>query len=891
MRFLRHIARWFALGRLDAELAEELEHHRALTKARFEADGMAAAEAEHASQRAMGNVTLAREDARDVWVVRWADQLWRDVTCGARGLRHEPVLAFAAILTLAIGIATTTTAFSVADAELWRPLPFPDSENLTSITWRPSGTRQSVAGISGPDLIDWRGAADGLAEIARGGSQLRQVLQLKTAESVAVLPVTANFFTTLRRGAIEGRTFNSDDPAGEQLAVVTDRALARLFGGDLATIGRTVMVDDVATTIIGVVAADAALGQDPDLYVPLDERSAPFLDRTQPLGYTAIARLAPGVSRDQLRAALQTLADRTAETPIPGRDGLRIEITDLRDEFSGHNWRPLYFFAGASLIVLLLCAANVAALLVSRAMRRSREFALRGALGGGTGALTRQLLVEGALLAVPGGLLGVLLTFWLLRLLLPLLPSDSFGRIHEIPVDLRVCVFSIAATAVSTLIFALVPLPLARRVAAAAALREGGRSGASRADGLVRNVLLTLQISLTVVLLAGAAIFLKSFVALTRMPLGFEPTNVAVLRVTLSGPRYESTDAWRGFADRIEQQVRQVPGVRSVALATSSPLASGAVAYVAHSDRPAPPPGEDTRVIFRAVTPQYFSALGIGIRRGRAFSAADAPGAHRVAIVDETLAVGLFGEGVDPVGKVLDLLPRGRSTWVTPPGPLQIVGLIDDPKEVGFNEVPFAGLYVPLAQMPASRLEVIVRMDMAPATALSALRASAAETDPAIPITSASTLETRVDRALQGDRFNLLLVASFAIIALVLAAIGVYATTAYNIQTRTREFGIRLALGALPSSLVKAAIWSSGRLALVGALAGLVATLALARVLGTALYLVPGEHNGLLYGVTTTDPAMLAAALVGVLITTLVAAAIPTRQVARVDPVSALRAE
>lgn len=869
----------------DAALIEELEFHRSQIQADLESQGMPPADARHASQRRMGNVTLAREDAREVWIARWVDQLRIDVRCGVRSLLHQPLVALAALLATALGVATTTTVFSVADAELWKPLPFAQPEQLVAVVSRGPAARASTDGLSGADLLDWRNGVQAFSEITLSGRTTRQVLQLRTAESVVVNEVTANYFATLGRTAVAGRVFVADDARGERRVVVTDRAWRRLFSANPAVIGKSVRLDETPTVIVGVVRADDSLGADPDFFLALDERAPAFLDRANVVGYGAIARLRPGVDAERARTELQGVATQVAVANSTGRADHRIYVEDLGEYFSGNNWRPLYFFVGASLVVLLLSTVNVATLLLSRAIQRGSEFALRRALGGGQAVLARQLFVEGSLLASVGGLLGVVFAIWAVSALSALIPNDLLLRGVHIAMDLRVAAFSLAATGLATVVFGLAPLPLAGRADASDALRNGARAGRGPREGRARSVLLAVQVALTLVLLAGAGLFLKSFTALTQVPLGFEPTNLAALRVSLSGPRYASDASLRAFGYRLIETAAGFPGARSATIATSAPLGSGPLVFFARTGQPRPAPGEEARAILRSVGAGYFRTLGIRVIRGRGFLPNDGPGSQRVAVINSTLAQRLFGAGEDPVGQQIDLLPS-RAPWTNRPGSLLIVGVAANIKEVGINEVEFGDVYVSFEQMPSSRLELIVRTDVPPN--LHAQRALAAAIDPLMPITSAATFDQRVNEALAGDSFNLAVVSGFAAVAILLSAIGIYAAAAYHVRARTREFGVRLALGAGPVTLMRGALWLTGRSVLSGGAFGVVAVLVLARFIGDALYLVPGAHNGVLFGVTTTDPAILVAAFVGLQLVALIAAGLPARQVTRVDPVRAL---
>jgi putative ABC transport system permease protein len=812
----------------------------------------------------------------------------RDLKFALVGLRREPTFALAAILTLAIGVATVTTTFSVADAELWKPLPYPNPEQLVAIVSRGPGARAQVDPISGADLVDWRAGTSAFSDLTAVGRTTRRVLRLETAESALVSEVTANYFSTLGRRAVAGRLFVAEDSQFARVAVLTDRAWRRLFASDPSTVGRQLFLDDQPIVICGIVGADDSLGQEVDLYLPIDESTPGFHDRKTGLAYGVIGRLRPGASADVARAQLQAIADRIAQTYPEGRTGHSISVSDLRTYFSGNNWRPLYFFLSGSIVVLVLGAVNVAALLLGRAVRRTREFALRGALGGTLSALSRQFLAESAVIAIPAGIVGVLVSSWALKLFAREVPADLLLRGATIPIDFRVLLFTLAVSTLTTMAFVMVPLLLARRIDLMAALGAAGRTGASAGEGRARAALLTVQIALTVVLLSGAGLFLKSFVALTRVPLGFDPVNAIAIHATLSGPRYATDAQLRQYAAELVDRIRATPGVRDAALASSSPLGSGPLIRFVAADRPRPSANDSPRAIIRAVTPTYFRTLATRISRGREFSDTDVTGAPRVVIVNEYLA-GLVFPGEDPIGKTIDFLPGARAPWTNRPGEARIVGVATNIKEVGINEVEFADLYVPFAQFPAPRIELIARTSVPASTLITPLRQQAASLDPTIPVTSATTFDARVSDALQGDRFNLLLTCAFAAAAVLLAAIGIYGAVAYAVQARTREFGVRLALGARPSLLVGSALWQAARIGVVGGAVGVGLMLVLAGLVGDALYLVPGSHNGLLFNVTTTDPAMLACAFAGIVGVALLAGAMPARRIGSVDPVKALR--
>jgi len=888
MKLWRRFRHWVQTSRAD-DLGEEIEAHRAMLQADLESRGMPPADAAPASRRAMGNATLAREDARQVWVIGTADRLWRDARHGLRGLRREPSFAAAAILTLALGVAIVTASFSVADAELWKPLPYPEAERLVAVYSTGPGPRAAAEYISGPDFLEWTGSR-AFVSLAGIGETRRRVLRRETAEPILTASVTWNYFATLAREALIGRTFTPED-AREGGVILSEGAWRRLFDANPAIIGRTFTIDDAPAHVVGVVPADTEIQSRRDIILPIDFSSPGFLDPAERAVHGIVGRLRPGVDPGAAEAELQTVVARIArEHPDQHRRGHLVRVRALQAFYTG-NWRPLYFLLGASALVLILTCVNVAGLLLVRALRRGREFAIRGALGGGTGALVRQLAIEGALLAIPAGACALLLTRWALDLVATRVPPEYLLRASAIPVDARVLAFALGLTGLTAAICAVVPALMVRRVDLHVTLAAGGRTaGSTPGRSKLRQVLLTSQVALTLVLLAGAGLFLKSYAALIQVPLGFEPDGRAALRVALSGPRYATDAQIQGYANRLLERALGVAGVDAAAVATSSPLASGPVVQFAVETDPAPAAGAEPRAILRAATPEFFDLLAIPVIEGRAFTGDDASGAPRVAVINEVLARRLF-PGESPIGRTLTLLPGARAPWTRRPGDLAIVGVVGNVKEIGIDEVEFNDIYVPLAQAAAAGLELIVRAAIDPAAILRPLRDAAAGVDPQVPVGAVTPLERRVDDALQEDRFHLLLIGSFAVVAIALAGIGVYGAVAAAAHQRRREVGVRIALGARPAHVLTAALREPVRIALTGGVAGLGASLLLAALIGDALYLVPGSHNGLLFSVTTTDPVVLGGALTGVLALAVLAAAIPARRVARVDPLSVLRDE
>jgi len=817
------------------------------------------------------------------------ERIWGDTRYAARALRREPSFAATALVTLALGIFTATTVFTIVDAELWKPLPFPEPEQLVQVSSRKPGPAGESERIAAADFRDWQ-AQSRLAEYSAHVGPSRRVLRRGMAESVRVQPVTPNYFQVLDHVPRLGRAF---DPALDQqarVAVVSDRGWERLFGSDPGVLGQVLTLDGTDYAIVGVNAGQhLGMGPEPDLFVVLDHAALTESDRLART-LNVEGRLRPGVTLAQAEAELRSIAARIAELHPDDHAGHWVQLSDLRRAHLGYNWRPLAFFLAAAALVLLLSCLNVANLLLARALRRRREFAIRGALGGGQVALTRQLVVEGAVLALPGAAIAALFATWALRAAATQIPEAYLRRGGPLVLDARITLFVIGVAVLTTVVLSLAPLFFARRVDLNLMLAHGGRTGRSPGHLRARHALLVAQLTLTLVLITGAGLFLRSFQQLVNAPLGFVPHDRVSVRVTLSGPNYSDDAAIRDFAARLLERTRAIPGVQQAAIDTSSPLDSGPTLRLVAAGRQRPDAGGEPTALVRAVTPDYFRTLGMTLVAGRSFLDNETAGALRVAIVNEYLAGRLF-PGESAVGQHVELVPGARSPWTRKPGIVQIVGVAPAVKNVGINEVEFGNIYFPFDQMPSAGIEVVALSALPATQVIDGLRRAVADVDPVLPVTRAQTLSARVDSALQGDRFNLLLIGSFAIVAIVLATVGIYGAMACAVRERTREFGIRLALGQPPGSLIRQTVWESARFGLAGSAVGLALLLTAARMIGDGLYLIRGQHEGVLYGVTTTDPLSIAAAVGTLIVIATISGVVPARESTRVDPLIALRQE
>ena len=809
-------------------------------------------------------------------VIQLMDRLRQHLRYGVRGLRREPAFALTTLLTLALGTAATTTVFSVVDAELWRPLPYERPDELVAVASTPADAKLTD-GITLQEFQEWRRRATAFSSLTPHAIGTRRVAQLGYAESFLINEVTGNYFTTLGLRPLAGRVFSvADSP---DVAVLTERGWRRVFDNDPAVIGRSFLLDDRGVTIIGIVADDDSMGTDRELYVPIDERSP----QQGAVFYNMIGRLAPGAGVAQAIQQVQSVIDERAAVD-PARRGHKASVEDLSARYRRSNAQPLFFFLGASLLVLLLTIANIAGLLVSRAVRRAPEFAVRSAIGGGTRSLAAQLIAEGALIAVPGCVVGLALTYAVTRVLGQFVPEEFLYRGTRIAIDARVVLATLGVALITTTGLAVVPLGIVRRLGERATIGSGQRTGETPSAARSRRVLLVGQLAMTVTLLAGAGVFVKSYLAVMQVPLGFEPASSWSIRIAMAGERFKSHDAIRAYTSDVIDRVRRVPGVQDVAAATTSPLRSGWLATATPASSPAGTP--PARAILRTVGAGYFRATGTPIVRGRAISNDDRAGGPEVAVVNEEFVQRVFGDA-DAIGRRIDLntmrAPVPGRSGVT------IVGVAANIKETGLNEVSFADVYLSFLQAPHGNVELIVRGHGSDAVMLGALRAAA--NDPLVPVTGVSSMQSRVDQALQEERFNLIVVGAFAILALLTASIGVYGAMAYAVSARWREFGVRVALGASPRALLGGALWQSVRLALIAGAVGLTGALLIARSIGDALYLVPGKHNGMLYDTKVDDPLALTSAVVLIVGLALIAGAIPARRASRVDPVTALRAD
>jgi predicted permease len=876
---------------VDHDLDDELRFHLDRQIAANLAAGMPPAEARNAALREFGGVDQVRVECRDVRKVDWLQDLVQDVRYGVRILRKSPSFTIVAVLTLALGIGANTAIFSILESQLWRPLPFPDSERLVDAhtVLRRNPKQWDVLSVKG--FRAWRERSQSFSSLAGYGyPNERNFTANGTSERLNVMPVASNFFDTLEVPLAVGRSFlpGEETPGRDRVAILSHTLWQDRFQSDPALLGKPITLDGEAYTVVGVSAPGFHLEyiDEPAIFVPITlDESGPTMRNLYVIG-----RLASGVTAQRASEELSAILDREQKT-----EGVKPEdaasVTNLRETWTHGYEHPLYFFAVAVSLVLLIACVNTAGLLLARGLARQREFAVRAALGAGRLRLIRQLLVESLILALAGGAAGALAGVWAGSWYVTFMPEDALPRHASINLDVRVLLFAIGVSIVSALLAGLVPAFLSSRSDLNDALRQNapGRS-ASRSQRWARGSLVAIELALGFVLLFGAGLFLSSFMRLGDAPRGFDAPGALTFHLRLRGNRYDDPQQVKIYFDRLTEQLRSQPGVRGVTMGSGLPLTGSENDFANVKISGQPPVGPyGSFVILHAVDPNYPQMLHMRLLAGRNFNLQDTETSPHVTIINRNAAKDLFG-AENPVGKVLEFIPDPRR-GVAADLPVQVIGVMENTHEYNADEVPFDTLYVPFLQHPVAS-EYVVVDSAAPRGALAgAIHDAAYALDKDQPIFDMKTMDDRVADSLQGARFNLSLVGALASVALLLVAVGIFGAVAYFVQQRTQEFGIRLALGATPGGILRHAINQSLVIGLAGLAIGIVVALIVGRLLGSALYLVPHEHTGMLYGVKIYDPLTLVSAFAFLTVVLLLASYVPARRAAKVDPVIALRHE
>jgi predicted permease len=810
---------------------------------------------------------------------RVSRDLWHDLRYAARTLRRQPGFALAAILTLAVGIGSNAAIFTVVNAVLLRPLPFPRADHLVAVYTRylPStGYDFPYFSLSGPELVDVRARVDAFAGIAAYDFSSRNLTRDDGgAERVLTMAVTSQFFDVLGVRPARGRTFTEDEAQREESCVaIVSRGTSEQPG-----VGSTLRLDDAACEVIGVMPEGFGFLDDRvRVWTPLRINTEETNRANHPL--PVIARLRDGVTLEQADAQLQALrAYWSAEHPDHYAKGHFAVIRPLHEDIAGDQREALLILGGAVLFVLLIVCVNLAALLVSKSEGRRREFALRHALGANRGRLVRQLMVEAMLLAIVGGVIGVALADALLSGLLALYPQ-RLPVWQPITIDDAALAYTGAVVILTGFLVGLVPALGATGKRMQETLRSESRATASRHAVAARSLLVVSQLALSVILLVGALLLMRSYRELQQVDLGIDPEHVLTFSVSVPPGRQRDPAAARRSLSAIEARLAATPGVQSAGAVSNLPLASGGPPDDFSIDgRSAPPPGAPSwNARYIMATPRLFPALGIQLKRGRLLAESDVPGQPLVAVINET-AARLYWPNDDPVGRTIRYYPVEKNPSI------RIVGIVGDVRSLGASAPAPPAVYTPLEQAPRPAYEgrtmtFVVRVPGDPVAATATARAAVASIDAGLPLANVRPMSDVVFAAAGQPRFTTLVMSFFAGVAFFLGALGLYGTLAYTVEQRVREIGVRVALGAGRREIFRLIIGNGMGLALVGILIGVPAALALSRLMG-----------GVLSGVTSTDPLTYVAVVVLLGMSALLASYLPARRATRIDPIVALRTD
>jgi len=859
-------------GQMDRDLAEEMRQHAALKAEKNIAYGMAPDEAQHAAQRQIGNVTRQMEESRQSWGFPAVESVWQDIRYGLRGLRKSPGFTTIAMLTLALGIGASTAIFSIVNTVLLRPLPYKDSSRLVHVWTVSSMFPEFTLGQSIPNLQDIEARSHSFETLATFEVRARNLTGSGEPEQLRTVEVSPSFLTLFGVHPIIGRDFRPEDEQRKDgdVVLLSYGLWQRRFGGDRSIIGRTIMLSQQPWTVAGVLPSGFSFPGNIDALVP---RNIPPGNRTerQAWMYTALGKLRPGVSLAKAQSEMNGIAAALAHQYPQDATGIQFPLVTLQDDATRRSKPQLLALLGAVGFLLLIACANVSNLVLSRGLRRQREIAVRAALGASRRRILRQLLIESLLLAMAGGVAGAGLAIAGVRLFRALAPA-GFPRIEELRTEPVTLLIALIVSALAGILCGLAPALTITRGDLNLPIRDN--SAASSAPVRLfslRSFLVVAEVALALVLLTGSALMAQSMMRLLRVDTGLTTDHLLTGEMTLPKALYDSKDSQHLFLERLLQALqarRQFSG----AVLTNSPLLTGSVTVTSFNPALLGSTEKKTTIEIRSVTPDYFSTLGIRIQRGRIFNERDTAGALSVALINEAMARRFF-PGQDPLGKPLKFDADDKT-------PSQIVGVVADTRDSGLNAPPRLQAYFPLLQNPSERVYILVRSSLDPAAAIAEVQRTVWSVDKDLPLSKTRTMGEVISESVAEPRFRTWLVSIFAIAGLTLTLIGIYGVISYSVRQRTREMGIRIALGAQSGSLLGLVLRQAVVLTVTGAVIGIIGSLLLMRLLASQLFEIkPG------------DPVTLIGAVLLMMIVAVAASWVPARRATKVDPMIALRYE
>jgi predicted permease len=871
----------------ESELEEEIQSHLKMAAQDRTDRGETPDQARGAARRELGNVGLIKEVTREMWGWGSLERLMQDLRYGLRMLAKSPGFTVVAVLTLALGIGANTALFSVVNGVLFNPLSYPHPEQLVWLA--ESKPNFATGSISFPNFRDWQKDNHTFSGMAVYRSYNFNILGLGDAEQVRARFITSDFFSVLGVNPVIGRTFapGEDDIGRSPIVMISEKVWKRKFNASPDALGKNINLDGTGYMIVGVTPASfdfSGLFRDVDIYAPLGQWTNPLLsNRGAGLGVHGVGRLKPGATIEQARADMARISSNLAATYPDTNKGIGAALRPLKGTVVGDVRLVLLVLLAAVGFVLLIACVNVANLMLARAATRSREFAIRAALGAGQARLVRQLLTESILLAFAAGALGLLLAAWGTRAALQFL-AQGLPRASEVHLDARALLFTVLISLGCGIFFGLAPALKSRGRNLLDTLKEGGR-GDSGTRHRAQGLLVIVEMAMALVLLISAGLMLRSLMALWNVNPGFDPHNVLAFGVALPpSMRNASAPEIRAALRNVDRQLAAVPGVKSISLSWGAvPLSSDDEDLFWIEGKPKPQTDDEKSwSISYVVEESYLQVMGIPLQRGRFFTAQDNENASHVVVVDDLFAKKYFPD-MDPIGQHIFLDNKG--------GRAEIIGIVSHIKQWGLDsddkETLRAELYFPFMQLPDQAMQlsgsgtgVMVRYEPGAVTIGDSVRVAVKGISAEHVMSKAQTMDEIISDSLASQRFSMAVFGIFAALALALASVGIYGVISYLVQQRTQEIGVRVALGAKRSDVLRLILGEGMRMAGAGVILGLMASFGLTRLMAS-----------LLYGVSATDPLTFTAVAALLTIVALAACYIPARRAMRVDPMVALRYE
>jgi putative ABC transport system permease protein len=862
----------FRRGQVEAELNEELRYHLERQIEVNTAAGMSVEEARYAALRAMHGLDQRKEECRDMRRVRLIEDLWQDFRFSLRSLLKRPGFTAIVLIALGLGIGANTAIFSLVNAVILQPLPYRDPDRLISVY----GTRnRSTQGSVGPtDFLDYRSQNKTFEQFAASSSMMLPMNLTGSGEPerLSASAITGNYFDTFGVRPALGRGFSlENEKIGQDHVTVLSHAFWQTrFGGDPNIVNKTINLDGKAYEVLGVMPAEVVLPQPAQLWVPLNFDADPEMKMRNARFLLSIGRLKEGVTLDQAQTDTDLIAAQLEQQYPDSNTGWSLRLIPLREILVGGSRTMLFILFGAVGFVLLIACANVANLLLVRAAARQKEIAMRTALGASRLRIVRQMITESLLLAIFGGAFGALLAVAGVKLLVSL-GEDNIPRTANVKIDATVLAFTLIISLATGLLFGLAPAIRAMKENLIDALKDGIRGGSeATVKNRTRSLLVVFESAIAVMLLIAAGLLIRSLVALQNVDPGFDPNNVLTLRVDLSRQKYNTPEKASTFFEQLETRVAGLPGVEAVGLITDLPL-SGEARDMPYRVEGRPATSDTAFVDFRRVNKNYFSAMRIPLRRGRNFTEQEVRQSDQAIVVSQAFVDSVF-PNEEALGKRLIIWSGIRDE------PYEIIAIVGDTRYQSLQGEPSATMYVPTREFLFVNL--VIRTQGDPLSLVGGVRKEVNALDPDQPIAAIRPMTEWVAMSAAGARYRTTLLGLFALLAMILAATGIYGVMSYSVAQRTQEIGVRMALGARPLDVLKLVVRQGMMLALIGAIVGLAGALALTRVM-----------SSLLFGVTERDPITFVAVAALLIVVAFISCFVPAHRATRVDPLIALRCE